>query len=321
MGNVSVREESRKSDSEEINFKSMILSGVIGIPDWIKMILYRSLISSILFIVVTQIAVYWYAIKYGARPPLEGVSFLIIFSIAAGGGLSVASVLAALTKASQSPAIIQYFNQRTILAWTISTILSVFIVLAYYPLLYLLLQDLSTQREVSFLYINFFGLRIYSIFYIVILMIFVMPSVQFISIVIPRNFLPRFYSKIASKQTVATAFALYTIVGAFLLQFFLSDGFSSLLRLTQYGGGVIVDVKTRSEVYERASLFVVTTRRTILWQDQSKQFIEINNEHGVSVSYEPRGVSYKLPPKLTPSGILGDLLPPQEETRQKKSSN
>lgn len=61
------------------------------LPELLRIILRRAALSSFVLIIVSQLATHWYALKYGARIPLEGVPFLIVMSIVASALLTLVS--------------------------------------------------------------------------------------------------------------------------------------------------------------------------------------------------------------------------------------
>ena len=273
-----------------------------ALPDLVKEGAKRVFLSTLILTVLTQLATYVFAIRHGARLPLEGVPFLILVALVAGAVLSVISVstLALIPlgrdyrKGSKSDMVTdQRLDTSKALSTWLIVALSVLLVLT------LVLRSLNLEPvhdPTSNLLVEVFGVEL--------------PE-DALTRDSASSLLDEFWVVMAAS---ILAFAIFTRLRLFTvkalnniskwgynsaitmvgLSLFIGPGYPEILRITKFGGGVEIGLTTRDEDLNKAYLFLISSDQVTVWLAGENEFRQFNTEHVVSINYRP-DAPYRLP--------------------------
>lgn len=295
-----------------------------GLPLFARRLIVRAFFSTVILSVWTHIATYFYALRYGARIPLEGVPFLVVFASIAALILAFVSVstLALVPFAKDAPPIgstnkegenearrpIPQTTKKGSLKATgtqraLASLWSFLSLFAAALGVVSLTADLgawgSFVERVMPLFSTTLGTSLLSS---------AVTGAALVTGVALTSFAFRFATR---RQIEILSLAMYIFTGLAVMIALLGPGFDHLLRVTQYGGGLLVNIETRDRgIIENASLFLVSDQTVTVWIATEGVFEEFNSAHLVSITYRP-DQNWVMPQSRTVSQMLGADLHPE----------
>lgn len=260
------------------------------LPEVIRNIVKRMFGSFLILSIICSVATYWYALKYGARIPLDGVPFLAVISIVASVILTFVSFITLLLSPDAD------INPLFRIEPALSEIEK---------------EQISMDREIEKMFdrrrnlvIFTTGITILSaLFYLIILFggdITKWNSSFIIIVFSTAIFLTLFRMAYVGKLTKKGMKIINNVIywGAIGGIFILLSGtyFSHILQTTRYGGGISVVVQSTDKGVYIGNLFLVTRSNVVVWSPEKSQFFDLNKNHIVSISTVQEG-TIEMPPK------------------------
>jgi hypothetical protein len=252
-----------------------------SLPNWAQIAiqwLIRAAVASFILAQWSSVATYWYAMRYGARPPVEGVPFLALTVAVVGLALLALTIILFYG----APIILKFI--RFILAFPIDSfkikisglleiverILSSIIIFGFLAIMIFITfprKNIGTTNQ------NNADIIIY-IFLVVFATLF---------IVIVRRLLAR---SLNDNNIHRISFGLYAISIAVLMVLMLSTPFDHILRATKFGGGVKVDIDLRDQArLAGQGLFLTSANFVTVFDPATAKFRELNRDHIIQIEY------------------------------------
>jgi hypothetical protein len=250
-----------------------------SLPTWAQLAiqwLIRAAVASFILAQWSSVATNWYAMRYGARPPVEGVPFLALTVAVLGLMLLVWTVL---------------------LFQAIPTILRL---LRHITTVYI--KDDLSDRILKYVAYSFVFLFSLAIPLIAIKLLKTKAAVYlFTALIVLPVFSLTWLSirDLKDKEINRLSLGLYTVFIALLMVAMLGKPFDHILRATKFGGGVKVDVDLRdNSSLTGQSLFLTSANFVTIYDPGAAKFRELNRDHIIQIEY---------------SGISGWSLPREKE--------
>lgn len=296
----------------------------------------RAAVTALAFSLLAQVAIYWFAVSYGARPPVEGVPFLSI----------VVAVLGALLALVTIVSVYGVPLALTALSWLGSRIFSKERLQALRELNFTAFvfgrawgqnenesDDVDTResRESALKFRRFVLLTYAFLVSVGFAWAFLAALLDIPGSEVIRNYVELFPRLLTQGDNgfmigILTIYAFIFILlgsvfinrvhrafianGLFLAGFVslvvltFSDYFLSLLRFTRFGGGIEVIVTLDGRlVSERLNLIYQTRDNLVLYDSNSATVRDVTKEYVSSIEYVTDAVA-KLPKKRTLTDIL-----------------
>ena len=283
-------------------------------------LILRSLFSTVVLSIWTHVATHFYALRYGARLPLEGVPFLTVFAAFAAIILAFVSVstlaLVPFAKdaenaktptqatgdenpdeeeSDQNTRSSREIGSRSFFAsiWSFSSMLaisglslsalSLLYELKAFGLIALIGNGMNFGIGSSLLFISAF-----------------MGAVMAGSLATGRLF-----RKATKRQIEILSLGMYLVAGTTVLIAMLGPAFDHLLRTTQYGGGIVVNIETRDDgLIQDVSLFLVSEDTVTIWDSEGGVFQEYNSMHVIAITYD-QDQTWRMPKSRPIDKIVG----------------
>ena len=256
----------------------------------IRDVVLRISISTVVLSLAVPFATQVYALRFGARLPLEGVPYSFVFVLAASLVITASTMFGYLMPLLQNrlhkivhdnSSFGERLRKLTIRIMRIS--LPVISVLAGIVISFLMAAAFEPELILPNLLAFDFESAIPLLALLMALIQFVFGTIITLERRSLRN-LSFFSWNMYTAALITTVFILFT------------DAFAYGLRAVQFGGGRKVAVETVdgtkvSDVY----LFIHSTDSLTVWNDDAQQFEEFNLEHIVAVDYKPDDM-WRLPP-------------------------
>jgi hypothetical protein len=265
------------------------------LPGWGQQLSVRILLSSLLLTLVSQVATYFYAMRYGARIPLEGVPFLAVMAIVASVGLATISFAALIfvplaknfdQSSSQLMRLLVRLNfvssdndgsshpisRYALLAFLVYSVLhqsahllehyTSFDTGAHWYLGFLMVLESTAETSSWTVVFHWMQLAVYAFFLIALLGVLRIRAMQIASWVIYFG-------------------AILTLTAAMM-----GPSFDQLLRISRFGGGIGVNLLMAEKAEVRTGhLFLISSDTLTLWDPKTLSFHEVNRKHIDRLTY------------------------------------
>lgn len=274
-----------------------------SLPDFLRIVIFRSVISWMILSVALPVATYWYAQSYGARLPIEGVPFSSLLWVCLSVVISMISALSYLVSmllrslfrpVSRAPKEIltaedveNFARQRPKFAWLIRGL-----GLGDRRIFAALMAVLGIGFAAFGLVIMFLsGRHLSADTWMVGVQVITFTAIFQIGFGVVTELFPRQMERVADLFSAG----VYIVgLGGIVVGLFTSP-FEDALRAAHYGGGSkvsirMVDHRALDDVY----LFLTSKDSTTVWDDTGKVFIEIQTNKIVQIEYSKDG-EWKLP--------------------------
>ena len=274
---------------------SKLISMYQNLDFMVRSIIVRSIVSTCILSIWSHIATHLYALRYGARLPLEGVPFLFVFAIIAGTALALVSGItlfliprkkeqADIPKGNEpghdpvaprvAPA--DFFTRR-LSREEIRVVFGIFL----------------TVLGVASLVVTFILVQPRYLTWANMLEAFIFDGIPVEVALVTVLALPMTLASVTSllgrasvRLIRSSSLIVYVVAGLGVMYMMAGTAFDHLLRVTQYGGGVPVEVETTlGETISHNHLFLVSQDTVTLWDPNNGVFQQINGTEIVRIRY------------------------------------
>jgi len=253
------------------------------LPHWVQLVMQwavRAGIASFILAQWSSVATYWYALRYGARPPVEGVPFLALTVALLG------LILLLLTT-------LLFYGLPYLLRTTRAMLVSI---ASHHPMAgskhkYKLI--FFACLTILFASATLFLSGPYRITLQVITIVVAPPDREYLGVVLALFFFIAIYflaillpKLLGEKSIFRLTFGLYSFAILLLMIAMLGTPFDHVLRATRFGGGLQIDIELpNKERLPNQSLFLTSTNFVTVYDPNTMKFREVNREHVVQIEY------------------------------------
>lgn len=263
-------------------------------PDGLKSLVTRSIIGALVMWIVTNVAVFWYALKFGMQIPLEGVPFLVVVSLMASVIVSIFSAanmgLQAVGRRSKNsePATtktsgvsedqdnksirqrldrqLKSLSQMRRIYTLVTSILNAFVTVSIAAVLF---SSIGFFSEVSGHILDEIQTPLMRTVMVMIGLLIMGVFIYFVSTKWrrPLRLIPSY------KTTGNIIYFGGLLLVGWLITF--AGGTDHLLKVTKFGGGIDVDLHSEQGSFDEASLMLQTNSTLVIWDRKSDEFVWI----------------------------------------------
>lgn len=261
----------------------------------VRSILVRSVVSTFVLSIWSHIATHLYALRYGARLPLEGVPFLFVFAVIAGTALASVSGItlfliprkkgqdgnppnSAPADEQGAPKVVpaDFFTRRLSREET-RVVFGIFLTalgLASLVFTFLLVKPRYPSWADMLEAFVFEGIPTE------------LALVTVLAIPMTLASASSLLGRASANLIRSSSLLVYIVAGLGVMYMMAGPAFDHLLRVTQYGGGVPVEIETTSgETISHNHLFLVSRDTVTIWDPNQGIFQQINGAEIVRIRY------------------------------------